>query len=100
MRLFFALWPPAPVADTPPGDATRTGVTGISVQVGLVVAGLALLVLGADWLVAASVVFAQRLGVSDLVIGLTLVAGGTSLPEVATSITAALRTTGFIRSSR
>jgi cation:H+ antiporter len=81
----------AAVADTPPAGTARTGATGISMQIGLVVAGLALLVLGADWLVAASVVFAQRLGVSDLVIGLTIVAGGTSLPEVATSITAALR---------
>ncbi len=81
----------AAFADTPPGDATQAGPTGTAVQTGLVIAGLALLVLGSDWLVTASVVFAQRLGVSDLVIGLTIVAGGTSLPEVATSITAALR---------
>jgi len=62
-----------------------------SVQVLLVVAGLALLILGADWLVDAATGFARALGVSDLVIGLTIVAAGTSLPEVATSIVATLR---------
>ena len=61
------------------------------VQIGLVLAGLAALVLGAQWLVEAAVTFAKALGVSDLVIGLTIVAAGTSLPEVATSITAAIK---------
>jgi cation:H+ antiporter len=63
----------------------------LPVQVALVLAGLALLVLGSDWLVTAAVAFAGALGVSDLVIGLTIVAAGTSLPEVATSIMAAIR---------
>lgn len=62
-----------------------------SVQAALIVGGLALLVLGADWLVDAAVAVAQAFGVSDLVIGLTIVAVGTSMPEVATSIVAALR---------
>ena len=57
----------------------------------LVAAGLALLVLGSRWLVNGAVAFAQALGVSELVIGLTIVAAGTSLPEVATSILAAFR---------
>jgi cation:H+ antiporter len=61
------------------------------VQVGLVIAGLGSLVLGSQWLVEAAVTFAKALGVSDLVIGLTIVAAGTSLPEVATSITAAMK---------
>ena len=61
------------------------------VQIGLVLAGLAALVLGAQWLVEAAVTFAKALGVSDLVIGLTIVAAGTSLPEVATSIAAAIK---------
>ncbi len=61
------------------------------VQIGLVVAGLGALVLGSQWLVEAAVTFAKALGVSDLVIGLTIVAAGTSLPEVATSITAAIK---------
>lgn len=62
-----------------------------SVQCLLIVAGLGLLVLGADWLVEAATAFARAMGVSDLVIGLTIVAAGTSLPEVATSIMAAIR---------
>lgn len=56
-----------------------------------VVAGLALLVLGARWLVGSAVAIAQVLGVSEMVIGLTVVAVGTSLPELATSILATLR---------
>ena len=62
-----------------------------SVQVLLIVVGLVLLVVGADWLVESAVAFARTLGVSDLVIGLTIVAAGTSLPEVATSVVATLR---------
>jgi cation:H+ antiporter len=62
-----------------------------AVQVLLIGGGLALLVLGADWLVGAAIAFAKQLGVSELVIGLTIVAAGTSMPEVATSIVAALR---------
>ena len=61
------------------------------VQVALMGVGLALLVLGSDWLVGAAVAFAKALGVSDVVIGLTIVAAGTSMPEVATSIAAALK---------
>lgn len=61
------------------------------VQAGLVVAGFAALVLGSHWLVEAAVAFARTLGVSDVVIGLTIVAAGTSLPEVATSVVAAVK---------
>jgi cation:H+ antiporter len=56
-----------------------------------IVVGLGLLVLGARWLVEAAVTTATALGVSQLVIGLTIVAAGTSLPEVATSILATIR---------
>jgi cation:H+ antiporter len=62
-----------------------------AMQVLLVVGGLGLLVLGANWLVEAAVAIAKDLGVSELVIGLTILAVGTSLPEVATSILAAIR---------
>lgn len=62
-----------------------------SVQVLLVLAGLGLLVLGSHLLVESATAIAKAFGVSDLVIGLTIVAAGTSLPEVATSITAAVR---------
>ncbi|MAQ93270.1 hypothetical protein B1759_07395 [Rubrivirga sp. SAORIC476] len=57
----------------------------------LVVGGVALLVFGADRLLAGAVVAATQLGVSEAVIGLTLVALGTSLPELATTIVAARR---------
>ncbi|MFY7906615.1 MAG: calcium/sodium antiporter, partial [Burkholderiaceae bacterium] len=60
-------------------------------QLALIAVGLALLVLGSDWLVTAAVAFARALGVSDVVIALTIVAAGTSLPEVATSLTAAIK---------
>ncbi|WP_245815679.1 calcium/sodium antiporter [Luteimonas chenhongjianii] len=56
-----------------------------------VLAGLALLVLGARWLVGGAVRIAELLGVSEMVIGLTVVAVGTSLPELATSILATVR---------
>lgn len=60
-------------------------------QIALIVAGLVLLVMGAEGLVRAAVVFAQHLGLSEVVIGLTVVALGTSMPEVATSLAAALK---------
>ncbi len=53
--------------------------------------GLGLLVLGSRWLVGGAVDLAGALGVSDLIVGLTIVAAGTSLPEVATSVVASLR---------
>ena len=63
----------------------------VPVQLLLVAVGLGMLVLGSGWLVDAATVFATQLGVSPLVIGLTIVSFGTSLPEVATSVIAALR---------
>ena len=60
-------------------------------QLLLMAAGLALLVVGSQWLVDSAVVFAKALGVSDVVIGLTIVAAGTSMPEVATSVMAAFK---------
>jgi cation:H+ antiporter len=57
----------------------------------LVAGGLVLLVVGSHWLVEGAVGIAQVMGLSELVIGLTVVAIGTSLPELATSVMAALR---------
>ncbi len=62
-----------------------------AVQPVLIVAGLGLLILGSKWLVDSAVAFARAFGVSDLVIGLTIIAAGTSMPEVATSVMAAIR---------
>lgn len=60
-------------------------------QLAMVVGGLALLIVGARWLVDGAVTFATWFGVSELIIGLTIVAVGTSLPEIATSVIAGLR---------
>jgi cation:H+ antiporter len=60
-------------------------------QIGYIVVGLGLLVLGSRWLVESSVAIARSLGLNELVIGLTLVAAGTSLPELATSVIASYR---------
>jgi cation:H+ antiporter len=60
-------------------------------QIALVLIGLTLLVLGAGMLVDSATKIARQFGVSDLVIGPTIVAAGTSLPELATSIVAAVK---------
>jgi len=52
--------------------------------------GVVLLIFGADWLVKSAVIFANRLKISSLVIGLTVVAFGTSLPELIISLKAVL----------
>ncbi|MCA9038781.1 MAG: calcium/sodium antiporter [Planctomycetaceae bacterium] len=63
----------------------------ISIQIIFVSLGLVLLVLGANWLVTGATTIARHWGISELVIGLTIVAAGTSLPEVATSLVAAFK---------
>jgi cation:H+ antiporter len=54
-------------------------------------AGLAMLYYGASWLVGGSVGIARRLGISQLVIGMTIVAYGTSTPELVVSVNSALK---------
>ena len=82
---------PAEMDDALVVGADSPWLSRLWVQLALIVAGLALLVLGSRWLVVAAVEFATALGVSPLVIGLTIVSAGTSLPEVATSVVAAAR---------
>ena len=60
------------------------------VQVLILLVGFFLLVKGADWFVEGAASIAKKLGIPQLVIGLTIVAMGTSLPECAVSITASL----------
>lgn len=67
---------------------------GAAVNLLLIVAGLAMLVVGSRWLVDGAVIMAQSIGVSELVIGLTIISAGTSLPEVATSVLASMRGQG------
>ncbi|HMP78114.1 MAG TPA: sodium:calcium antiporter, partial [Pirellulaceae bacterium] len=57
----------------------------------LIVFGLVLLVFGARFLVSGAVDIARMLGATELIIGLTIVAAGTSLPEVITSVVASIR---------
>lgn len=76
------------------GDAASMASSGvISHSVGrsvlFVFLGLAGLVFGGQWIVEGAVQFARVLGVSESLIGLTIVAAGTSLPELATSLVAA-----------
>lgn len=68
-----------------------SGNTPLWLAVIMVVGGLAGLVLGARCFVASAIYFAQAMGVSQAVIGLTIVALGTSLPELATSVVAVIK---------
>jgi cation:H+ antiporter len=61
----------------------------VAIHVAMVLAGLVGLVFGGDWLVGGAVEVAKALEISDATIGATIVAIGTSLPELATSIVAA-----------
>ncbi|MCB0176963.1 MAG: calcium/sodium antiporter [Anaerolineae bacterium] len=75
----------------PIDEQSPAGAKQITFQLGLIVSGLVLLVIGANWLVNGAVVIATHFGVSELIVGLTIVAIGTSLPEMATSLVASLR---------
>jgi len=63
----------------------------LSLSVVWIVAGLILLVLGSEALVTGAIRLARSVGLSDAIIGLTIVSIGTSLPELATSVVAAFR---------
>ncbi len=71
-------------AEIPKDVSTKMAITWLLV-------GLSVLLIGAEWLVSGSIGVAQSLGVSDVVIGITIVAFGTSLPELAVSLVSALR---------
>ena len=73
------------------GSERREAARKAPLNMGLVAGGVILLVLGANWLVEGAVAIARLLGLSELIIGLTIIAVGTSLPELATSIIAAAR---------
>lgn len=80
---------PAVAAEFAAGAPPPTGSTGR--DVGLIVAGLATLIFGSRWFVSGAIDLARLLGWSEAVIGLTIVAAGTSLPELASSLIAAWR---------
>lgn len=80
----------AVVAEHRAQDA-RKGPGNMALSVGMAVAGIAITIFGARFLVDGSIALAKGLGVSDTIIGLTIVAVGTSMPELVTSVMAALR---------
>ena len=63
----------------------------LAVNLALAVVGLVMLLVGAQWIVDGAVAFATSLGVPEIIVGLTIVAVGTSLPEIATSVLAGIR---------
>jgi len=69
----------------------KSGALHLITQLIFIIVGLALLVQGSDWLVDGAVVIATYFGVSELIIGLTIISIGTSLPELATVIIGSLR---------
>lgn len=93
---FFAIFMSYTFAIATGGNSTNEDSEEIKVlpiwkSVLYVLGGLLALVLGGQWFVDGASGIARGLGVSESIIGLTLVAGGTSLPELATSVVAALK---------
>jgi cation:H+ antiporter len=72
-------------------EEVRISKQGVALDLLMVAGGLALLVFGARYLVDGAVIIARSFGWSDALIGLTIVAVGTSLPELATSLLAAIK---------
>lgn len=77
--------------DLDPATRPQPPSSGVLASLGLAAIGLVLLVVGARFFVGGSIELARLLGISETVIGLTIVAAGTSMPELATSAMAAIR---------
>jgi cation:H+ antiporter len=73
------------------GIKKEATTTRAPLQIVMLIGGVLLLALGSQWLVDGAVAIALALEISELIIGLTIVAVGTSLPEVATSVVASIR---------
>lgn len=80
---------PDPAADKPEEQAVK--VRPLPIAIILAVVGLAMVILGSNFAVDSATFLAKEMGVSDRFIGLTVVALGTSLPELFTSVTAAIK---------
>ena len=80
----------AVVAEHRAEDA-RKGPGSMALSLAMAVGGIAITIFGAGFLVDGSIALAKNLGISDTIIGLTIVAVGTSMPELVTSVMAALR---------
>jgi cation:H+ antiporter len=92
LLVIFALFMGVCLGQARRDSTTPTVVTGHPMRhLALTVVGIAVLVTGSELMVDGGIELAQRFGVTDAVIGLTLVAFGTSLPELATSVAASLK---------
>lgn len=95
MYYIFGIAKASPAQDSSAQDSSETvaepSVQSITKSIVYIVLGLFALVIGGKWIVDGAVFIATILGVSQSVIGLTIVAVGTSLPELATSVVAALK---------
>ena len=75
-------------------DAEEVKLKPLGLSLLMILGGLILLVLGGNWIVNSATAIAKSWGVSDALIGVTVVALGTSLPELATSVMAVLKKNG------
>ncbi|MBU1176445.1 MAG: calcium/sodium antiporter [Alphaproteobacteria bacterium] len=91
MLLFYLVWVAVADRNRGAGDDEPRAIMPLWKEVGAIVVGLILLISGGDMLVSAATGIARNLGIPEAVIGLTIVAVGTSLPELATSVVAAIR---------
>lgn len=96
LLLFFAIFMRYTFATVGKTDSNEAGVSAVAKMPGwkmavFILGGLAALIYGGDLFVDSATEIARSLGMSDTLIGLTIVAVGTSLPELATSIVAALK---------
>jgi cation:H+ antiporter len=77
-----------PIEDVPPTEQQKMVLLKVW---GLILVGLVFLVVGSKFLIVGSLRLARGYGISEAVIGLTIISAGTSLPELATSVVAAIR---------
>ncbi|MFM2242280.1 MAG: hypothetical protein RLZ97_1135 [Verrucomicrobiota bacterium] len=89
--LVYTVWIIRAARKEPNDDDEGLKALSIGKAVFFIVAGLAILALGSRVLVENAVIIAKSVGVSEAVIGLTIIAAGTSMPELATSAVGALR---------
>jgi len=92
LLLIFAVFLASCFREVLGSDQQKEDVQGsVAAQLLLTIVGMAVLSLGADFLVRGGTILAREAGISEAVIGLTLVAFGTSLPELAASVMAAFK---------
>ena len=85
------IFPPKDDIEKEEIDGNKEDEIGVLVSIALLLSGAAGLYFGSELFVSSSVMIAQSIGISEFVIGVSIVAFGTSLPELVTSIVAAVR---------